>query len=79
MNARIQERGKTHDRNQRVENFFASANQCAADQLSDYRAAKEALIYSVLPRAMDGAPANQPRKWLIQRSRVRTCAGLGVG
>jgi len=28
---------------------------------------------------MDGRPAKQSRKRLISRSRVRTCAGLGVG
>ncbi len=39
---------------------------------------KEALNNSELPPAVDGRPANQARKGLIRRSRVRTCAGLGV-
>jgi ribosome-associated toxin RatA of RatAB toxin-antitoxin module len=39
----------------------------------------EALIKSELPPATDGRPANQARQCLIRRSRVRTCAGLGVG
>jgi hypothetical protein len=40
---------------------------------------KEPLIYSEVPPAMDGRPANQARKCLIRRSSNRTCAGRGVG
>jgi hemerythrin-like metal-binding protein len=41
--------------------------------------AQEPLIYSEVPPAMDGRPANQARKCLIRQSSNRTCAGRGVG
>jgi hypothetical protein len=40
---------------------------------------KERLIYSEVPPAMDGRPANQARKCLIRLSSNRTSAGRGVG
>ncbi len=39
---------------------------------------REALNHSERPPAMNGRLANHARKCLIRRSRVQTCAGLGV-
>lgn len=41
--------------------------------------AKEPLIKSEVPPAMNGQPAERSRKRSMSRNRVRTCAGLDVG
>jgi hypothetical protein len=55
-----------------------SASLCIGSSGGRRPSSRKPMIYSEVPQAMDGRPANQAPTCLIRRSRVRTRAGLGV-